>query len=88
MSTFIGLFPCNQEVSHQIRQLEKDGFARDSIHVLNQVGAIRKLLGCETNRVVAQYTGWAASFTNGDGRCRVSEDIFTQSGLYWCEGES
>ena len=40
MSTVIGLFPCNQEVSHQIRRLEEDGFARESIRVLTQVGAL------------------------------------------------
>lgn len=60
MSTVIGLFPCNQEVSHQIRRLEEDGFARESIRVLTQVGAIQKLLGCEPNHVVAQYAGWGA----------------------------
>ena len=68
MSTVIGLFPCNQKVIHQILCLEKDGFARESIRVLTQVGAIQKLLDCEPNHIVAQYAGWYACFTNGDGR--------------------
>ena len=55
MSTVIGLFPCNQEESYQVGQLEEAGFTKDNIRVVTNDSAILKLFSCEPNRVVAKY---------------------------------
>ena len=60
MITVIGLFPANQEVSQEIEQLEEAGFAKDNIRVLTKDRPVKKLLGCEPNRIVAEYASWGA----------------------------
>ena len=60
MSTVIGLFRANQEVSQEIEQLEEAGFAKDNIRVLTKDRPVKKLLGCEPNRIVAEYASWGA----------------------------
>jgi hypothetical protein len=62
VSTVIGLFPCNQEVSYQLEQLEGAGFTKDNIQVLTNARTVLKLLGCEPNCVVARCAGWGALF--------------------------
>jgi hypothetical protein len=62
MSTVIGLFPCNQEVSYQVGQLEEAGFGKDNIRVVTNNSAILNLLGCEPKRVVTKYAIWGALF--------------------------
>lgn len=60
MSTVIGLFPAHQEVSQEIEQIEEAGFAKDDIRVITKDRQIKKLLGCEPNRIVAEYATWGA----------------------------
>ena len=62
MSNVIGLFPCNQEVSYQVGQLEEAGFGKDNIRVITNDRAVLKLLGCEPNCIVTRYAGWGAFF--------------------------
>jgi hypothetical protein len=47
-------------VSQEILQLEDSGFDMDIIRILTNDGAIKKLLGCESNRIVAKYASIGA----------------------------
>lgn len=61
MITVIGLYPSNQEVIQEIQQLEYAGFAKDYIRVLTKIGTIKKILGFNPNRIVAEYaSSWGA----------------------------
>ena len=60
MSTVIGLFPSNQGIHEQLQKMEEAGFTKDSIRVITKERPIKKLLGCEPNRIVAQYGMWGA----------------------------
>ena len=60
MITVIGLYPSNQEVIQEIQQLEYAGFAKDYIRVLTKIGTIKKILGFDPNRIVAEYASWGA----------------------------
>ena len=60
MITVIGLYPSNQEVIQEIQQLEDAGFAKDNIRMLTKFGTIKKILGFDPNRIVAEYASWGA----------------------------
>lgn len=60
MRTVIGLFPSKQEVNNEIKRLEDAGYDSDNIRVLTNNWSIKKILGCEPNRVVAKYASWGA----------------------------
>lgn len=60
MSTVIGLFPSNQDVSEEAKRIEKAGFSNDSLRVITKEGSIKCLLGCEPNQIVAKYASWGA----------------------------
>ncbi|MGB6681813.1 MAG: hypothetical protein WBF08_10900 [Candidatus Bathyarchaeia archaeon] len=60
MSTVFGLFPSNQDVSEELKKIGEAGFSQDSIRVLTKERPIKKLLGCEPNRIVAKYASWGA----------------------------
>jgi len=62
MSTVIGLYPANQEVSQEIERLKYAGFVRDNIRVLNNDGAIKKLLGCDPYHILGKYASWGTLF--------------------------
>jgi hypothetical protein len=60
MSTVIGLFPSNQDACEELKRMEKAGFTKDNIRVITKCRPIMKLLGCEPNRIVAEYASWGA----------------------------
>jgi hypothetical protein len=47
-------------VIQEIQQLEYAGFAKDYIRVLTKIGTIKKILGFNPNRIVAEYASWGA----------------------------
>lgn len=60
MSTVIGLFPSNNDGSEELKRMEEAGFTKDNIRVITKGRQIKKLLGCEPNRIVAEYATWGA----------------------------
>lgn len=60
MSTVIGLFPSNQDVSEEYRKMEEDGFSKEQIRVITKDRPIKKILGCKPSRIVAKYASWGA----------------------------
>jgi hypothetical protein len=62
MSAAIGLYPCNQEVDHQIHKLEEAGYSKDRISVISQARSIYQLMDCYPAPVVSRYAGWGVFF--------------------------
>jgi hypothetical protein len=62
MDIVIGLLSAKQKPIDEINHLEETGITRDNIRVLNQIGAIYKLFGCNPKREVIKYAGWGALF--------------------------
>jgi len=60
MSTVIGLFPSNNDGSEELKRMEEAGFTKDNIRVITKGRQIKKLLGCEPNRIVVEYASWGA----------------------------
>ena len=58
MRTVIGLLPSKQDVTQEIQQLESAGFARNNIRLVTNSGSIKKLFGCDPNRIVAKFASW------------------------------
>lgn len=62
MSTIIGLFPSQKDIDEELRQMEEAGFSKDNIRVITKDRPIKKLLGCEPNRIVAEHAASGALF--------------------------
>lgn len=62
MSTIIGLFPSNKDIGEEFKKMEKAGFSKNDIRVITKDGPIKKLLGCEPNRIVAEHAASGALF--------------------------
>lgn len=60
MSTVIGLCPRDGDIDLVLQGLEKAGFARERMRILNLENRILRLFGCRPNYVVAKYAGMGA----------------------------
>lgn len=55
MSEVIGLFPSTRDVGEEIKEMEEIGFTKNDIRVITKEGHLKKILGCEPNRIVMNY---------------------------------
>ena len=62
MSTVIGLFTSQKDIDEKLKQMEEAGFSKENIRVITKDRPIKKLLGCEPNRIVAEHAAAGALF--------------------------
>ena len=62
MNTIIGLFPSQKDINEELKQMEEAGFSEDNIRVITKDRPIKKLLGCEPNRILAEHAAAGALF--------------------------
>jgi len=60
MKTVIGLFWRDENVKDSIRELKEIGLGEDRIHVMTRDYAVRELLGCDQDHVIAKCAFWGA----------------------------
>lgn len=90
MDTVIGLFPCNQNVTHQIQNLTDAGFKSNRMEVITQGSAIQKVLGINRNQIVLNYAILGAligisiygTFAFAAGWCECAYFNFNKTILY------
>jgi hypothetical protein len=90
MDTVIGLFPCNQNVNHQVQSLRDAGFNENRMEVITQGSAIQKALGINRNQIVLYHAILGAlvgiiiygAFAFAAGWCECAYFNFNKTILY------